>query len=1431
VAYSVAGTYEDTLITANGCDSITTLVLSVLPVLSSTETASICEGTSYTFNGVEYTLAGTYVDTLTTANGCDSITTLVLSVLPVLSSTELASICEGTTYNFNGIEYTTAGTYIDTLTSANGCDSVTTLVLSLLPVLSSTEMASICEGTSYIFNGTVYSAAGTYLDTLTAVNGCDSIITLQLIVLPVANLTQTAVICEGSSYAFNGTDYTTSGTYTDTLTSINGCDSIITLILVVLPELYYTETASICEGSSYTFNGTEYTTAGTYADTLSAASGCDSISSLFLTVIPTLNVAITASICEGTSYNFNNIEYTAGGTYVATLTSASGCDSIVTLTLGVLPVSNIIVEANICEGAIYEFNGNFYSTEGFYTDTLTAYSGCDSIMTLALTVLPVPQTQQAISICEGNSYLFSGSSYSASGIYSDTLTASNGCDSISTLVLSVLDVFTTNLDANICEGENYQFQGNSYTASGVYTDTLLSSQGCDSILVLSLVVNAHTSSTITTSICDGESFLFNGLYLSTAGTYVDTLTNANGCDSIATLVLTVLPVPVTNLSESICQGETYAFNGFLYSISGVYVDTLTTFQGCDSIVTLELYVIPSVSSEISASICQGESYSFNGNVFSASGIYSVILTSYTGCDSTVTLLLTVHPLYDLTISAAICEGQAFEFNGNTFTNTGIYTDSLLSESGCDSIVSLNLIVWDLPTVEILGDTLLCEGETIPLNLNTSAGQFLWSDSSTESSLSVSQQGIFSVTVTDSNGCTASDEHLVSFAPPAFAFAGNDTMLNCYLDPVILGPPITQNGNYSWSGPGISSNNANSQNPSVSTPGLYVLLFTNEFGCTDIDSVTVNPPVSNVELFVGPDQALTCNDSSVVLQGGSNIQNVLYFWSGPGINTGNSNLPNPMVSIPGTYSLVVQDTVTGCFSPSAEVNVADNAVEPNIALESSGELNCFTGSVTLDASGSATGQGIGYIWMNDLGIIVTNLTQVSINEPGNYYLIVVDSLTGCVSTQNVVVEDLMTYPAAEAGDPVLINCYTPSASLDASDSDSSSNILVQWTGPPGGIVSGQNSLSPTVSVSGIYVLTVTDTVNGCQNIDSVLVISDFLYPEVVLPDTALLTCLDDFVILSPTSVSQGSDIAYDWATDAGNIITGEFASEVWADQIGEYFLEVTDLSNGCASIDSMIVVEPSPFDVSIVTQASCQNSSDGTIAITQLEGGVPPYELSFNGGLFTAQTQYENLSTGNYSLVVQDAAGCEWDTTVNLPAFPELLVELGQDIFITLGDSADLNALVSLPFSQIASTQWSPSDQIPCELCLDATVMPLETTTYFLTVTDTNSCPANDKIIVYVNKNVNVYTPNTFSPNGDGINDIFTIFVGVGVVKVRELYIFDRWGDNVFYMENFPPNDPGFGWDGTFRGKPMDPAVFAFYTILELIDGSTYLLEGDITLVR
>jgi gliding motility-associated-like protein len=160
----------------------------------------------------------------------------------------------------------------------------------------------------------------------------------------------------------------------------------------------------------------------------------------------------------------------------------------------------------------------------------------------------------------------------------------------------------------------------------------------------------------------------------------------------------------------------------------------------------------------------------------------------------------------------------------------------------------------------------------------------------------------------------------------------------------------------------------------------------------------------------------------------------------------------------------------------------------------------------------------------------------------------------------------------------------------------------------------------------------------------------------------------------------------------------------------------------------------------------------------------------------------------------------------------------------------LSSSVSIPWTQIDSIIWTPGEILSCVNCPS----PVATATYSTTITATawsNGCAEPASIQLRVDAEHDVYIPNVFSPNADGINDQFTIYGKKSLKQILRLEVYDRWGNNVFIKENFDPNDPREGWNGTFRGEPLNPGVYVFRAEVEFTDGFIDNYGGDVTLLR
>jgi PKD repeat protein len=476
----------------------------------------------------------------------------------------------------------------------------------------------------------------------------------------------------------------------------------------------------------------------------------------------------------------------------------------------------------------------------------------------------VKDTALSASICIENNYNFGANTLNTAGTYKDTIRKVNtGADSIRrTLTLTVNPKTFNSINQTVCQGQSFLFNGINRTVSGSYLDTLVNAKGCDSILTLNLTVNPNSTNSINQTICQGQSFFFNGINRTASGAYLDTLVNAKGCDSFLTLNLTVNSNSNKTISQSICQGQSFLFNGINRTVSGTYLDTLVNAKGCDSFLTLNLTVNPNSSNYISQSICQGQSFLFNGINRTASGSYLDTLVNAKGCDSFLTLNLTVNPNSSNSINQTICQGQSYMFNGIARTITGTYLDTLVNSKGCDSILTLNLNVLSIQP-QITGDTNLCDSVTLSIAQNYST--YLWSNGATTKNIVIKSAGTYSCTISDVNGCSGItsinvlNRKIVNIpqiqsAKSSICFAN---------DSVELTTTSGFNG-YSW-----STNQQGTNKVYIKNAGSYSVTVYNNYGCSASASKVVNSAPSNT-LTIGLKPSYCIKDSLVSFTTSSSI---------------------------------------------------------------------------------------------------------------------------------------------------------------------------------------------------------------------------------------------------------------------------------------------------------------------------------------------------------------------------------------------------------------------------------------------------------------------------------------------------------------------------------------------------------------------------------
>jgi|GEM_PF-3330139 len=568
---------------------------------------------------------------------------------------------------------------------------------------------------------------------------CQPVVTTEITIFeePVVDLGDDIQACSGEALildagvGFNSYTWSTGetsqtitvtqpGMYSVTVSNANNCIDSDDIMVVFNNTISTNNPITICEGSSYILpDGTEVSIAGNYPVTLTSTAGCDSVVTTILSLNTSLATDNPITICIGENYILpDGTEVSAAGDYPVTLTSTAGCDSVVTTILSINEVLNSNEEVTICEGEMFTLpDGSSVSTSGVYPVTIISVAGCDSIVTTTLTVNLVLSSDNPISICEGSIYILpDGAEVSTAGNYLVTLSSTAGCDSVVTTILTVNSTLETDNPIAICEGSNYILpDGSEVSAAGNYPVTLASTAGCDSVVTTILTVNTTLETDNPITICEGSNYILpDGSEVSAAGNYPVTLTSTAGCDSVVTTILTVNTTLETDNPITICEGSNYILpDGSEVSAAGNYPVTLASTAGCDSVVTTILTVNTTLETDNPITICEGSNYILpDGTEVSAAGNYPVTLASTAGCDSVVTTILTVNELPVVSISGEldICS------DGTGATNSD-ETTALFATMGFDS--------------------------------------YLWSTGQTNQAIIVTAGGDYTVTATDTNGCSGS----------------------------------------------------------------------------------------------------------------------------------------------------------------------------------------------------------------------------------------------------------------------------------------------------------------------------------------------------------------------------------------------------------------------------------------------------------------------------------------------------------------------------------------------------------------------------------------------------------------------------------------------------------------------------------------------------
>ncbi len=485
--------------------------------------------------------------------------------------------------------------------------------------------------------------------------------------------------------------------------------------------------------------------------------------------------------------------------------------------------------------------------------------------------------------------------------------------------------------------------------------------------------------------------------------------------------------------------------------------------------------------------------------------------------------------------------------------------------------------------------------------------------------------------------------------------------------------------------------------------------------------------------------------------------------------------DPAIDQSGIFRYIV--TKPGCTADTALIDINVNQ-SPEFDLGNDTSI-CIGGQIVLQCEID----GAQYLWQD--GSTDQNLT---VSDSGTYVLTVVDD-EGCSYTDSIKIT------------------YYPDTNTKAEiDSTVCNDETFVW-----------NNMN--INSEGDYEYT-TANKYGC---DSLTILHLTYYPvtDVEIYGETMF-CKGDTVILQASDMSR-----YLWST-------GDTSAQIEVAQQGWYYLNASD-QNGCTATDSIYIEQIPALDIQINTlDESCYNAQDGKISITYISGGVGTIRYYIDNTPVNNGDTLRDLSPGDYTISAIDSFGCEWSAEMSIESAPQLWVSLGDDIIVTTTDTI-ISIEAENNFTTIQKIQWYIDGQLIDNDKDYYEFLPSKDTQIEVVLTDDNGCTQSDTLNIRLNiteEEIEIYIPDIFSPDGDGLNDIWSISSDKAISEIENISIYDRWGEQIYSKEHIPIDRYRTDlWDGSYKGQKVNPGVYVYILRLKTYDGKQIVKAGDITVVR
>ncbi len=783
------------------------------------------------------------------------------------------------------------------------------------------------------------------------------------------------------------------------------------------------------------------------------------------------------------------------------------------------------------------------------------------------------------------------------------------------------------------------------------------------------------------------------------------------------------------------------------SDSGIYVlEILNKETGCIAYDTVQVVMDRTppmiVAPDSLAYDCASTSLLLDATGSSSGGRFEILWTTSGGNivsrnDSLIVLVDgpgIYHLLITDTLNQCIAEKDIKVFGNDQSPSVDVGPDRTIT---CDSS--------EFDLIAVFGNV----GPNFTINWTTIGGNIIGATDQTM--IRADAAGIYIFTVIDQETtCIGTDTLRIGVDQNIpTAVAGSDKILDCDSSSVTLNASGSSSGpniRYQWTTlTGNIISGATTRMPVVNSSGVYVIEVINiSNGCTAKDSVRVSTDVGFPNINIQLPDTINCLQNQIIIDASQSSSggNFVPMWTtADGTIVSGANSLTPTVNRGGTYVLTIVNSANNCDN-SGTVTVFEFTDQPIADAGQDARITCIDDVLTLDGSGSTSGSEIIVIWTTSDGNIVSgaNTPQPVVDRSGSYTIRIINRLSHCEATDMVQVTLDQNPPRADAGQSQEIDCQNQDVTLDGSGSDSGPNISYQWTTTGGNIISGASSAIARANATGWYYITVTNTINGCQAIDSVQVTRSADLPTANAGTDRELTCLISQVQLDGSGSDSGPNISYQWTTTDGNIVSGATSTTPIVDRPGTYVIEVTNSLNNCSAVSSVRVtanLETPNVQIQTPELLSCTNTSVTLDGSASDSGPGITYEWkTTNGnilsGRFSNQARVDQV--GTYLLVVTRADnGCKDSLSISVmqdQSIPRVIINPPDSItcnndMVTIDASGsstgDVNYLWTTTDGQILTdpTQWI--------------ITVGRVGTYRLTITDNaTGCPNDAQVTVGAN---------------------------------------------------------------------------------------------------